>query len=260
MYMQQLAQATHCAMWPCRAVGRSENPGGGRAGSNLVGIICPSTPFVICQIFWQPLPPCPSGTDSPAMERVCNCDECWGIPSGCNFDWLRLVSRLQMCDRKVIDGSRMFILRKTDWMKYFFGHLWAKSKMKWSCFCDSVLKTNIWLRFLRIMHFYANQIGFWKSNEGQAFETTASLSQSDNFCNPTTFLGVSLYIKEISLSFSIKYLAYFIEFQFRSLNILSPSFSILSLMNCVSFSTTFIILEGLSVYFTTAFITWQVLT
>ena len=40
------------------------------------------------------------------------------------------------------------------------------------------------------------------------------------------------------------YLAYFIEFRFRSLNILSPSFSILSLMNCVSFSTTFIILEG----------------
>ena len=58
-----------------------------------------------------------------AMERVCNCDECWGIPSGCNFDWLRLVSRLQMCDRKVIDGSRMFILRKTDWMKYLFGDI-----------------------------------------------------------------------------------------------------------------------------------------
>ena len=140
MYMQQLAQATHCAMWPWREY----------------VIVMSVEEFLLVVI-------------------LIDCD--WFPGFKCAIE------------RWLMDQECSFSEKQIEW-NIWLGIYGPKSKMK--LFCDLVLKTNIWLRFLRIMHFYANQIGFWKSNEGQAFETTASLSQSDNFCNPTTFLGVSL--------------------------------------------------------------------
>ena len=161
--------------------------------------------------------PLPLPFQQPCLERVCNCDECWGIPSGCNFDWLRLVSRLQMCDRKVIDGSRMFILRKTDWMKYLFGHLWAKSKMKiLFLWFSSQNKHLIWVsanyaflcesdRFLKIKW----RASFWNN---RIVKSIWQLLQSHNI--PWGFFVLGDFPKFLDL-----YLAYFIEFRFRSLNI-----------------------------------------
>lgn len=139
-------------------------------------------------------------------------------------------------------------------MKYLFEHLWAKSKVR-SFLCYSALfsflfsnvETNILLQVSANYAFLSMRIRQVSENQRK----DKILKQTHRKVNltisaipqPATFLGVSLY-RRLPRVFRLSSIFHRISIQ--KLKFIATQFQhTLSLMNCVSFFTTFITLEAL---------------